>query len=121
MTEQLAERLAEEVERTRDVAYECGAVLRASASLPERAATAPGVLPTALQITESLLRASANRGAVAEIGRYGCWLTVRIAADLHPHEWRIQRVRDRVAWFDGRLHVEFADPGSRVTVALPMS
>jgi hypothetical protein len=121
MTQELAQRLAEEVESTRLVAERCGAVLRTGSALPERGALAAGVLPTALQITETLLRASAHRGAVAEIGRYGCWLMVRIAADMHPHEWRIQRVRDRLAWFDGRLRVEFAEPGSQVTVALPLS
>lgn len=121
MTDQLAERLAEEVEHTRLVARDCGAVLRTGAALPERGALAAGVLPTALQIAETLLRASAHRGAVAEIGRYGCWLMVRIAADMHPHEWGVQRVRDRLRWFDGRLRVEFAEPGSRITVALPLS
>jgi signal transduction histidine kinase len=33
----------------------------------------------------------------------------------------VQRVRDRLAWFDGHLRVEPAGAGSRVTVALPMS
>jgi hypothetical protein len=118
---QLAERLAEEVEDTLQVARDCGAVLRTTETLAERGALAAGVLPTALQIAETLLRASAHRGAVAEISRYGCWLMVRIAADMHPHEWRVQRVRDRLAWFDGHLRVEPAGAGSRVTVALPMS
>ena len=121
MTRELTQRLVEEVEHTRLIARDCGAVLRTSPALPERAASAPGVLPTALQVAETLLRASAHRGAVAEIGRYGGWLVVRIAANMDAHEWRLRVVRDRLAWFDGRLRVEAAELGSRVTVSLPMS
>ena len=63
MTQELAQRLAEEVESTRLVAERCGAVLRTGSALPERGALAAGVLPTALQIIPAAPPAAARCSA----------------------------------------------------------
>ncbi|MBE2320446.1 hypothetical protein DVA67_031070 [Solirubrobacter sp. CPCC 204708] len=110
--------MTDSLEHTQLVALDCGAVLRTGAGLSESVGV--GVLPTALEITETLLRASAHREAVAEIGRYGCWLTVRVAANMAADEWRRKavRVHSRLRGFDGQMRVEPAHGGSRITVSL---
>ena len=122
--EQGPEPAPEEVARLHVLAATSGATLTVADDLPAASELAAGLLLSVFRMTEALLRFGAGGGAAIAISWEGDRVRLRIGCGRRPDEWlrpdeHVERVRERVHWFDGRLLVEPADEGSRATIDVP--
>ena len=120
-----SEPVPEEVARLHVLADASGATLHVDRDLPGAAEFAVGLLLTVFRAVEALLRFTAGSGAEVEIRCDDRCLHVRVECEREAASWvrpdpDVERVRERLRWFDGRLHVEPTARGSRAAVALPL-
>lgn len=102
-----------------------GARVEVEAPLPPAVRLRAGMLLTAARVAEAFLRLSAGRGAMVSVGTRGPTLVVEVRSSLPAAAWAgraadLDRVRERMRFFDGSLRAEEHGKGSRAVAALPL-
>ncbi len=106
------------------LAGECDATVVVAPALPAGEALAAGVLLTVSRIAEAFLRITAHHGATVRVGCTARTLRVEADCELPPEEWvrrqpDVDRVRERMRWFDGRLTLTPSGGGTHAVAELP--
>jgi hypothetical protein len=120
------DRLRNDASRVRALARCTGSSLAIADDLPASSEAGAGLVLTAFRIAEAALRFTAHREAQIGITCDQRWIRITVVSALAASEWaephdEVERVRERVRWFDGHLVVDgAAGVGSRVCAELPL-
>ncbi len=106
------------------LATDAGARAAVATPQPAAAELEPGVLVTTARIAEAFLRITERHGAILTVSCAGGSVCVEVTSALAPGAWvaphpDVERVRERVRWFDGRLTSAPHGAGSRAVAQLP--